>query len=739
MIRPLAVTGFTYLFVLVCAGLLGYNFAVAAGVVCACMLIGSLCIRKIRQAVLVPAIMLAAVIACFSYCFSVSAVVQPVAAISGDRLTVTGQIVEEPEFANGRYYYLLKVAETNLSGAPVDFKFRVSSKLKLEAEPFDTVTAQVQTLEQETNYYWSQGVFLRGYIIGEPTVIAAEYRPFYYSVIEVRRHIASALRQMITTQEGELLTGMLLGDRSGISGQTVNDFRVSGVSHLLAVSGMHLSVLCALLMWLLRKLRMPRRISAIIGMAGVVFFMALTGFSASVNRAGVMMLIYLGGQIFQREPDSINSLGFSVLLLTLFNPFAAMDYGLLLSFAATLGILLFYQKSAIWLRSHTEKLKNIHARNIVRRLGESVTLSLSASLLTFPILLFTYGEISLISPLTNLLAVFPATAAIVCGGLAAAFSAVGWLSFLQYPFGLLAGLLSKYLLWCVHWLASLPLASVPANQNFIFLWLGGTLIILGIALCVKRNARFLRLTAMLSCISLLTGILSYQIVNLGVIKIEVLDVGNGTCVAISDRGRGILIGCGGDNLPENAAWNYFKSQGVKRLDLLVVPRLADTEFSGVSSLLDNLPADGIILPDVSQTQDALDADRRLAFSGLIQSNRATVQLWENIILETNTNENIGCVYLKAGATGILICPYPGADFNQLPEEWREADVVICRGVPQNAAQWMKGKYMVISDNERGILSAASEQSRGTTAVSTSGLGNISILTRGQGDIMLKRG
>lgn len=134
MTRPLAAIGFAYLFVLVCNGILDYNFAVAAGVVCLCMLAVSFCIRNIRQTVLVPA-------------------------MAGSRLTVTGQIMEEPEYANERYYYLLKVTQTNLSGAPVDFKMRVSSKLKWEAEPFDTVTAQVQTLEQEISYYWSQGIF----------------------------------------------------------------------------------------------------------------------------------------------------------------------------------------------------------------------------------------------------------------------------------------------------------------------------------------------------------------------------------------------------------------------------------------------------------------------------------------------------------------------------------------------------------------------------------------------------
>ena len=92
---------------------------------------------------------------------------------------------------------------------------------------------------------------------------------------------------------------------------------------------------------ILTACRLPKRFAAGLTMAGVLCFMALTGFVPSVMRSGIMLLFYLGSQVMRRNADSINSLGLAVFLLGLANPYAAADTGLLLSFSATLGLLLF--------------------------------------------------------------------------------------------------------------------------------------------------------------------------------------------------------------------------------------------------------------------------------------------------------------------------------------------------------------------------------------------------------------
>lgn len=738
MKRPFAVIGFTYFMALVAAGIIGFTFSLTCAIVCLPAFFVALCFKKLRRSATVPAVLLAVCVAGFSYCFAFAQTAAPVSALAGMRAQVSGQILNDPVREYDRYYYEIRVESTAVENAPTGFKLWLSSKKKLEADAFDRLTATVQFYEPSAkSSYYADGYYICAYIVGEPEVFEAD-KPFYYNILTLRRYIRNCVLRLLPGDEGGLIIGMLLGDKSGLPAETIDNFRRAGVSHLLAVSGLHLSAFCFMLLWLLKRLRLPRRICSIAAMAGVVFFMALTGFSPSVRRAGIMMLIYLAGGLFRREPDGINSLGFSVLLLTLVNPFSALDCGLLLSFSATLGILIFSGAPMQFVKARVGRIKNRVVRKAVRTLAESVTISFAACLFTMPVQFLVFGEISLVASVSNLLVVFPATSAMLCGGLAVIFSS-GWFSFFQYPFGLAAGLIAKYILWCVKVLADVPFAAAAVGQPYLHIWLGGSFVLFGLTLLLFRRASRLRFTAWLSLLCLLVGIFSFQALNFGVTNVAVLDVGNGTCVAVVNRGRAVLIGCGGENLPGTVAGRYLRATGVRKLELLVLPRLAQTEASGLSPLLDSYGCDYLILPDKPETAELFDAQRRLNGYRHVCNNRTSTQIWGDVRIETDSTGDMACVYVKVQDTSFLISSYPGADLKNLPEEWLNADVLICRGVPQASTNGVCAETVIVSDNERGFMSAAAEQSRGVTALSTSGCGNLILSTRGHGDISIVRG
>lgn len=150
------------------------------------------------------------------------------------------------------------------------------------------------------------------------------------------------------------MTAMCTGDKTALSPDVTFGFRQAGLSHLLAVSGLHMAILAQAVLGLLRFLRVPRRWAAL-GAAGVVVpFMLLTGMTPSVVRSGVMCLVLLAGQLLRRRADSRNSLGFALLLLVLPNPYVVLDVGLQLSFAATVGLVALgpwmQDKAFAWLR-----------------------------------------------------------------------------------------------------------------------------------------------------------------------------------------------------------------------------------------------------------------------------------------------------------------------------------------------------------------------------------------------------
>ena len=227
------------------------------------------------------------------------------------------------------------------------------------------------------------------------------------------------------------MAGIAFGFKEDVGSEIKADFRAVGASHLLAVSGLHAAVLSQAILALLLLLKVPNKAAHLAAAGGVFLFMALTGFQPSIIRAGIMCMVYLFGKILGRQPDSLNSLGLSVFAITAVNPYAVNDVGLLLSFSATFGILVLYPA---FKRAFGDRLRQ--RKRLPRLLAGPVNsfgLTLSATAPTLPVSLLAFGQISLISPVANLLMVFPASAVTVATIMAVALNAVKPLGFLSAP------------------------------------------------------------------------------------------------------------------------------------------------------------------------------------------------------------------------------------------------------------------------------------------------------------------
>ena len=131
---------------------------------------------------------------------------------------------------------------------------------------------------------------------------------------------------------------MCVGERSGLSADLKQLFQQAGLSHILVVSGLHLSAIGALCYLALKRF-LNRRAAAALSCLAVLLFMCVVGFTPSVVRAGCVMLLIYIGKLLKQPGDTLTSLGLAALLLCIQNPFAAQDIGLLLSFSATLAVL----------------------------------------------------------------------------------------------------------------------------------------------------------------------------------------------------------------------------------------------------------------------------------------------------------------------------------------------------------------------------------------------------------------
>ncbi len=217
--------------------------------------------------------------------------------------------------------------------------------------------------------------------------------------------LAFRLADGVGGDEGALAAAMLLGDRSGLSDAVSRDFSRAGLSHLLALSGLHLSVIAGAVGWLLGRLRLPKIVKTPLMVVFLFIYLALTGFLISTVRAAIMLITVFRAYFSGADGDGVSSVFFAALLILSVSPWAIVDVGFVLSFSATLGITVFLP--AFNNRRHRPRQKmSARARRAASFFDKAAALlltGLSANCFTVPVIWWIFGEISIAAPISNLL------------------------------------------------------------------------------------------------------------------------------------------------------------------------------------------------------------------------------------------------------------------------------------------------------------------------------------------------
>lgn len=216
---------------------------------------------------------------------------------------------------------------------------------------------------------------------------------------DLNESLCERFENTLNSDTSSLFSALLLGNKSELSSDVRNSFSDLGLSHVLALSGLHLSILVAVLSYILDLLYTPRALKDIIIVISIAFFMALTGFSSSVLRAGIMLILFFGAHIFASESDRVTNLFLSVTVICIFSPFAVFSISLRLSFLAMLGCLLGTKLTHKATMLRIFKIKPLY-HGIV-----TVIVTLIIMFFTLPVLCSDFGRIALLAPLTNLILV----------------------------------------------------------------------------------------------------------------------------------------------------------------------------------------------------------------------------------------------------------------------------------------------------------------------------------------------
>lgn len=525
---------------------------------------------------------------------------EPTKELAGTEQVISGTVISYPD-------------ETSIGGwsmtVRLDGDFRAPDVLLYGSEewaglePGDRVicTARMKSSDllygDETTYYTAKGVFLLAYCNDPPEVERADAVPLRYWPALCAEKLREGIYAAFDEKAAPLAAAITLGDKSGLDEQLHSALTRSGVMHAAVVSGMHISFLVSVLMILCRGSRK----AALCLVPVLLFYALMAGGTPSAIRAVIMQAALLAGPALKRETDPPSSLGLALLILLVQNPFAAASVSLQLSFGAVAGIILVTQRlNEAMMKPVKGKLRNwkwlLWAYRFV---AAQVASSLGAMLFTTPLLALYFNQISLVSPLTNVLVLWAVTifmvAALVIGTLAVFLPDI-----MVYP-GMVFGLFGHYIRAVVMVIGSWPLASLSAHFASFRVWLAA--VYLQVPALIFSGRRWRQLGASLICLILLLGGavgLNAYAVNRTELTIASLDVGQGASTLFLSGDASLLVDCGGngESSAGDVAADHLAASGRDSLDLLVLTHLDDDHFNGVAQLLYRLDVKSIAVPDV---------------------------------------------------------------------------------------------------------------------------------------------
>lgn len=438
------------------------------------------------------------------------------------------------------------------------------------------------------SYYQILGI---SYRLNQAVISAKSqnYNILTQKAYQVRRFLSMKLSENLPKQEAAMMQTMLLGEKSGMDKELKALYQRNGIAHILAISGLHISMLGMGLYKLLRKCGMPMKAAAVVSASAMVLYCIMTGFSVSAIRAVIMFSLQMGAVLTERTYDMLTAVMVAAVLILINQPFYLKHSGFLFSFGCVLGI-------GLILPPLTEGKRTIHPA-VKKLLG-----SIAMMVVTLPIYLWFYYQFPAYSMFLNLL-VIPLMSILMAAGLLLLASSI-LCPPAAIPFAyLIKGILTIYEETCTI-CNLLPGNLLTCGRPEIWQMILYLSLLLLIALLRKKGNLILRWGMALAAVFMLmlptkTGM-----------TITFLDVGQGDCICIKNGyGRHYLVDGGSSSVSGVGEYRiipFLKFQGISRLEAVFITHPDEDHCNGIKELIQTGALQGIqiknlVLPDIAQT------------------------------------------------------------------------------------------------------------------------------------------
>lgn len=532
-------------------------------------------------------------------------------------VTLTCAVDDTPVYSGGTVSYTAKMISA-MSGNS-DFALDGKILLNYEIENTENIPSYADVIKFKTKlhipeksgnyrrYLNSIGVFVSCDTEEFAIVNNGKYEkanPILYGIFSARDAFIKKCDMFFNSDTSSFIKALLLGYKTDFSENIQSDITRSGISHIVSVSGMHLSVLVYLITFLIRRLKINLKFKffaiPLLNIVCALFITALTGFSPSVKRAALMMVFANTASLLYRENDSLQSLSFAVVVLLISNPCAVYDIRLVLSALAVAGIV-------IYSPSIERALEKFIKIPVIR---ETCSISIASQIFTLPVIVYSFNTLSLLGILTNLIIV-PAIPYIMGAGFVFLIIPVRYAAdFISGGIWLSVQLIFKI----IHIISSIPFCQVKVGFSqfaFVSVLSAASIWFIKRTIYCKSNIKnFVYFIS--SCVMVFTIFFNPAPFEF---SISAIDTGRGDCSLIRFYdGKTMIIDCGSypDGAGTQSAKRYLAKEGISKIDYAVIssPGIENTE--NILLLAESMKIGCIIIPDCITLKNAKTIDSVLS-------------------------------------------------------------------------------------------------------------------------------
>lgn len=473
--------------------------------------------------------------------------------------------------------------------------------------------------------------------------------------IKLSENLKQKANNILPQEIASIFIGIILGDRTEIPEEAIENFRNANMSHILAVSGMHMSYLILLATQIIGKL-IGKKQAYYISIILIIEYMFLTGFSSSIIRAGIMGIILISSKIFYKNNDVLTNIAISALIIVLKNPYTILDLSFQFSYGGTIGIILFQKFIS---KNFLEKI--IKSKKII----EIISVTISAQIIILPISIIQFNKLNIYFILTNLIIGFIIGPVMACGFIFLITLIINVKT--AQIFSIILQIAIKALILTSQ-IAKLPYSNIYLpTPNFIqiiiyFLSIHIFMFIYYIYNTKNKTQTVKRFRNIISMIKFYlkyrmtpktksrTKIISIIIIALIMVmqiipkdlKVYFVDVNQGdSTFIVTPKGKTILIDGGGSsytNVGKNTLLPYILDRGYTKIDIAIISHMDLDHCDGIIYLMDKIKIKTIIIGKQYEESDNYKRFVKLAKEKRIEVK--IVEAGENINIERNVNLDI---------------------------------------------------------------------------------------------------